>query len=100
MNERPIHRASHGQAEGSPPRCSNCHDDNEDNFEWGWVRHIGYGSYLRYSPLNKFSLWGGFSHRVLSRRCLKCNQISFFYDPKPVARFGLRALFIATTVLA
>jgi hypothetical protein len=78
--------------------CSNC---GGNKFEWGWVHHWGYGSFLRYSPLAQYSIWGRSGQRVKSRRCINCNQITFYCDPsEPAIQFSLRTLLIVITLIA
>jgi hypothetical protein len=82
------------QADVEKWNCSNC---GGDEFEWGRVHHWGYGSFLRYSP----PIWGRSERRVRSRRCLKCNQITFYCDPsEPAAQFSLRTLLLVVTLTA
>jgi hypothetical protein len=84
-------------AQPEQSRCTNC---GGSDFESGWVHQWGYNSLLRYSPFHRNSMVGLAGSRVTSRRCLTCNQITFFCDQSPMARFSLRALLIAMTLVA
>lgn len=103
MNDQGTKRiSSPGMAESPPPEQSKCTCCGGVEFESGWVHHWGYYSYLRYTPWERFAIWrlGSSGWRVKSRRCLNCNQITFFCDPHPPLRFSLRTLLIATTLVA
>src|SRR6476620_7151769 len=73
-------------------KCSNC---GGTEFENGYL-HYGF---LHYSSSAMRAWFGWADWRVRPRRCLNCNQLTFTCEPRPLLRFGLRAMLIAITLM-
>jgi hypothetical protein len=88
--------------QAEPAKCTNC---GGSEFEWGWVHPRSFPHDLIYSQMDESRIMGRKGWRVKSRRCQSCNHIAFFCDTQrsPLIlwpRFSLRALLVATTIIA
>ena len=66
------------------------------------MHSLGVKSSLLYSQMHEGWIIGVIGRRLKSRRCLGCNQLTFFCntDRSPSMQFSLRTLLIATTLVA
>ena len=78
-------------------KCTNC---GGVEFDDGWVHVWGNSSLLRYSPFQRHSFSMVFGERVTTKRCLNCNQLTFFCGARPQWRFSVRDLLFVMTLIA
>jgi hypothetical protein len=84
------------ESESEQSKCSNC---GGTEFENGYLHHGGVGRFLHFSSSVMRAWFGLPEWRVRPKRCLNCNQLTFFCEPRPPLRFGLRAMLIAITLI-
>src|SRR5437868_6978973 len=64
-------------AEARKVACANC---GGGEFEWGWAHSRGMKQFLLYSNDDESRWWPFIGRQIRCRRCIGCNQITFFCD--------------------